>query len=158
LPDPSQEPKAGSPQAGTVKANLQQSLVALEMQKAYIDSMTRQLELLAGVESEMMAAREAVEAYSGTREGTELMFPVGGGVYIHARAAGTGKVMVSIGSGVSMEEDAGAALERIAGELEKIHREKEELEKNLEMIGQQYENLARKVKAEYYGPADGAQG
>ncbi len=149
--------QTGGPSTGDEEARLQQSLMALEMQKSYITSMSRQLEMLASAETDMLRARETLESYGKTGEGTDLMFPVGGGVYVHAKAADTGNAVVGIGSGVSIEEDTGAALERISRQLENIHNEKQELEENLASISQQYEDLSRKVKAEYYQTMESSQ-
>jgi prefoldin alpha subunit len=153
-----QEADAGSAGTGDAEEDIQQSLMALEMQKSYIATMTRQLEMLLELERGMLEGKEVIEAYSGTEEGTEIMIPVGGGAYIHALSASPKKVIVGVGAGVSVEEDADRALERISGEIEKIRKEKESLENNLKMISQQYENLSRKVKADYYSAAEAERG
>lgn len=127
---------------------LQQSLIALEIQKQYINSLTNQIERVQLAINEHQRAKETLSKYIKLKDGNEILIPIGANSYVFANKTKTNKAIVGIGANVSVEEDLEKAIERIEKKLKILHENGEELTKELANVEQQASLLSEKIRKE----------
>ncbi|MBN2109644.1 MAG: prefoldin subunit alpha [Methanosarcinaceae archaeon] len=82
-----------------------------------------------------------IEELTNIEEGTEMMFPVGSGSFVYANIARAGRIVVDIGSGVSVERslmDAKEIMEKRKASLEKAY---ENMNSSLAQVSQQMQAI-----------------
>ena len=129
---------------------LSQSMEELEMAKMRLDNMSKEAELLQMSINEHVRAIETLKAYAKTGDGKDILIPVGAGTFIPARSTGSDRTLVAIGSGLSVEkklDDAVAALEKAAGDIEmeerKLLQEMKNLEKEAQLLSQRVQAISQ---------------
>ncbi len=83
---------------------LRQAVSAMDTMRAQLEALSEQLQLIQASIGEFSRARDTASSYSSVEENVEVMIPVGGGVYLPARAVNTGRGLVSTGAGYTFEE------------------------------------------------------
>lgn len=130
---------------------MQQSLMALEMQKGYIESLSSQIEMIEVALNEHIRAKETIDNYINLKEGHELLIPIGANSFIYAKKTKAKKAIVGIGAKISVEEDLEKAQERIDEKIKNLQQNGEELAKQLNEVQQQAATLSEKIKHEMGG-------
>jgi prefoldin alpha subunit len=137
---------------------LSQSMEALEMAKMRLENMSKEAEILQMSVNEHIRAIETIKAYARTGEGKDLLIPIGAGTFIPARSTGSDRALVAIGTGLSIEkpfDDAVAALEKAAAEVEleerKLIQEMKNLEKQAQLLSQRVQSLSQGPGGEAHG-------
>jgi len=128
---------------------LSQSMEALEMAKQRLESMSKEAEILQMSLNEHIRALETLKAYARAGEGDEILIPVGAGTFLPAKSSGAGWALVSIGTGLTAEkklDEAVAALEKSAGDVEleerKLIQNMKNLEKQAQLLSQRVQTLS----------------
>ncbi|MBM4249848.1 MAG: prefoldin subunit alpha [Euryarchaeota archaeon] len=137
---------------------LSQTMEALEMAKLQLEAMSKEAEILQMSLNEHIRALETLKAYRTAGDGKELLIPVGAGTFLPARSTGNGKALVSIGAGLSVEkpfEEAIAALEKAAGEVE---LEERKLVQNMKNLEKQAQLLSQRAQALSQAGPEGEEG
>ncbi|MDR0523942.1 MAG: prefoldin subunit alpha [Candidatus Methanoplasma sp.] len=91
-------------------AELRQALAALDAYNVRLESMTRQVRMLQLSLEETSKAAEAMRALAGAKEGDEVLVPLGASSFASMSVPGEKKVIVGVGSGVSVEKSFDDAL------------------------------------------------
>lgn len=130
-----------------------QNLVAeLRILETYYNEVNARQTLLTRVMVESRAAFEAVKAFpqSGT---SEILVPIGGGVFIEAQAPPPDHLVVNIGADIAVRktrESALAFLEERLAEVEKaissLEAQKAELSKRIEATRAELSRLVEKLR------------
>jgi prefoldin alpha subunit len=126
---------------------LSQSMEALEMAKARLETMSKEAEILQMSLNEHVRALETLKAYGKLGEDKEILIPIGAGTFLPAKSTGAGWALVSIGTGLTSEkklDEAIDALEKSAGEIELEERKLIQGIKNLE---KQAQLLSQRIQA-----------
>lgn len=142
----------------TDEAALRENMMRLETAKAQLEALSRQQELIQLAIEEHVKARETVKSMAKSAQGDELMIPVGADSYIYANASERKDVVIGVGSGVSVQRDAGAAekilderVEDLAQAFQKVSEMAAQTEGAIheltERIQQQYEEVQSGPKA-----------
>lgn len=134
-----------------VDSKLQQSMVALEMQKGYIESLTNQIEMIQLAMNEHVKAKETLSQYMKLKEGNELLVPIGANSFIYAKKTKAKKAIIGIGANVTIEEDLDKAVERIENKLQNLQKTGDELTQQLANVQQQATALSEKIRKEMEG-------
>jgi prefoldin alpha subunit len=129
---------------------LSQSMEALDMAKMRLENLSKEAEILQMSVNEHIRAMETIKAYARTGDGKEILIPIGAGTFIPARSTGSDKALVAIGTGLSIEksfDEAVAALEKAAAEVEleerKLIQEMKNLEKQAQLLSQRVQSLSQ---------------
>jgi len=133
---------------------MEQTMQALEMAKMRLESLGKDAELLQSSLTEHARAIETLKALSTTKEGNDILIPVGAGAFIPAKATGANWAMIGIGAGLTVEkkfDEAVAALEKDAAEIElqerKMITEMKNLEKQTGALQQRFRQLQQAAMA-----------
>jgi prefoldin alpha subunit len=126
-----------------------QALAALDMYQAQLESLARQVQIFQVSLEETIRARETVKAFLNTKEGDELLIPIGAASFVTAKATGDNRAIVGVGSRMSVEKDLDGAVAFLEETVKEIT---EALKKSTESINDmesKARNLSAAVQQEY---------
>ncbi|MCL2607345.1 MAG: prefoldin subunit alpha [Methanomassiliicoccaceae archaeon] len=104
---------------------LRQALSTLDVYKMQMDTLAQQVQIFQQALEESVRARETMRAFLNAKEGDDLLIPVGASSFVAAKATGSDKAIVGIGSRISVEkslDDAVAYLEDTVKEISEALR------------------------------------
>lgn len=96
-----------------------------------------------------------IEELVNVEEGTEMMFPIGSGSFVYANIARADRIVVDIGSGVSVErplKDAKEIMEKRKADLEKAY---ENMNASLAQVSQQMQTIEAFVSRQQQAQGQG---
>jgi len=128
---------------------LNEAMETIQVQKSYISSMTRQLELMEHSIREHTIARETLAGIEGKGTGSEMLVPVGGGTKTFATLQDVSRVIVDIGSGVEMEMTIKDAKEHHETIVKKLTEEMTGLQEKLREMQSSTATLSNAVEKAY---------
>ncbi|MEM3437014.1 MAG: prefoldin subunit alpha [Nitrososphaerales archaeon] len=115
-----------------------QSLVAeLRILEAYFNEINARESLLARAIMESRAALEAIKSFP-SNEISDLLVPIGGGIFMEASAKPPEKLLVSIGANVVVEKTKDSTISFLEDRIK-------ELENAISKLEAQKEELARRI-------------
>ena len=94
-------------------------------------------------------AGEALKAFKDAKEGDEILVPAGASTYIPVKVTGNRKVVVGIGSGISVEKDVSESVDYMNANSTEIS---EALKKSVEALNEVQNaltNITAAVQQEY---------
>jgi prefoldin alpha subunit len=92
---------------------LRQAMAALEAYNKQIENLGRQAQLLQATMDDLLRARETLKALKNAKAGDEVLLPIGGSSFVNVQITADTKVIVGIGSQVSVEKTIDETLEFI---------------------------------------------
>lgn len=136
---------------------MRQAMGALEAYKAQLEAINEQGQLLQMSLEDHSRAKDTLEAVARGRPGEEMLIPVGGSAYVYASIARSDRVLVGVGTGVSVDkpmEDAVATVSVRIGELmdalKKVSESRTVIESKMQqlsqMIQQEYQRMQQGLK------------
>lgn len=128
---------------------IQQSLVNLELQRAQLDTLTEQLQLIQMSMEENMRAKETLASFKDTPPDSEILVPVGGNSFVFAKVGSNSKAIVGIGSGVSVEKPIEEAVKTIEARVEELVETYTKLGERRAELEAQTARLSQQVQQEY---------
>lgn len=99
---------------------MRQAMGTLEAYKAQLEAINEQGQLLQMSLEDYSRAKDTLEAVAKGKPGEEVLMPVGGSAYVYASIVSSDRVLVGVGTGVSIDkpmEDAIATVDVRIGEL-----------------------------------------
>lgn len=130
-------------------SEFQQSVTALSVLQAQLDSAVKQSHFLQISLEEMLRARDTFRSFACSREDDEVLAPVGMSSFVRTKVADNKLVIVGIGSGVSVEMDVERAAEYMTSNIEKTSEVIRKLSSTIEEIDSRARTLATAVQQEY---------
>lgn len=128
---------------------MNEAMETIQVQKAYMSSMVKQLDIIEHMMHQNTLAKETLEGLKGREEGTEILIPVGASTKAYATLKGLSHVIVDIGSGVEMEMTVDKAIEHHGSQVEKLTEEKGKLTSKLRELEQSTASLSNAVERAY---------
>ena len=104
------------------------------------DTLQQRISMVNAAITDLTYANMTLDQLEKEKEGAELLVPVGGNSYIKAKIADTSKVIVGLGSGVSIEKTLADAKTTLKGRLD-------ELEKTMNVAQQQFSQVAERINS-----------
>jgi prefoldin alpha subunit len=95
----------------------------IQVNQQRMDALQQQANLVQMSLNDLDSAIKALGSLEGKAEGQELLVPIGADSFVHARLADPDKVVIGLGSSVSVEKSLGESKSIIQGrrgELEKV--------------------------------------
>ena len=92
---------------------LRQAIAMMESYKERVEALSHQVQVLRVSLDEVTMAGEALKAFKDAKEGDEILVPAGASTYIPVKVTGNRKVVVGIGSGISVEKDVSESVEAL---------------------------------------------
>ena len=128
---------------------MNEALETLQVQKAYITSMMKQLEFMVHTIQQNTLARDTLEGFKGKDKGTEILVPIGAATKAFVTLQDSSRVIVAIGSGVEMEMPLDEAIEHHQSLLTKLTEEKIKLQEKLRELEQSTGALSASLERTY---------
>lgn len=139
----------------TAEEELRTTVATLQRYQAQIEAYARQEEVLRVTLEEFMRARETLARYREAGAGAEVLVPVGANSFVYAEVRRPDRVIVGIGSNVSVEQDVPAALEKMDARIQDLESVRKgtlervaDLQTKAEELMRRAEELYPKVQAE----------
>ena len=133
--------------AGNAK-DLERGMATLDYLKNQIEMLRGQRDTISSMIIEYDRSLEVVKAVS-TGINEEIMIPIGGSVFMKAKASGNGKLIMEQGAGVFVELNADEAGERIEERRKRIQGSISAIDKNMEEIYKRYNEIASQTQELY---------
>ena len=112
---------------------LRQALAVMETYKERVEALSRQVQLLRVSLDEVGMATAALKAFKDAKEGDEILVPVGASTFIPVQVTGNRKVIVGIGSNISVEKDAAESVDYMDANSAEIN---EALKKSVDALNE----------------------
>ncbi len=136
---------------------MRQAMGTLEAYKAQLEAINEQGQLLQMSLEDHSRAKDTLEAIAKGKPGEEVLMPVGGGAYVYASIVRNGRVLVGVGTGVSIDkpmEDAIATVDARIGELmdalKKVSESRTVVESKMQQLSQivqqEYQRMQQGLK------------
>lgn len=121
---------------------------AVRQQAAAIE---QQRDLVVELAGEARRSLATLEALATAKDGEELLVPLGAGAFVHARLAGSGRALASVGSGLHAEMPLEDARTRLAARVESLDQASTQLEKDLARMLEELQRVNAVVEQVYGG-------
>jgi prefoldin alpha subunit len=128
---------------------IRQALATLDMYKAQAESLAEQQQIVSFSLEEYSRARETLGKWKDAAEGAELLVPVGGNSFVHAKVANNQNALVGIGSGVTVERSLDEAIKTLETRINELAEASKKLAESLTMLEARSSQLTQVVQAEY---------
>jgi prefoldin alpha subunit len=130
-------------------------MAVLQQYQAQLEAYARQEEVLRVTLEEFVRARETMARYQQADKGAEVLVPIGANSFVYAEVGNPDRVIVGIGSNVSVEEGIPTALEKLEARIKDIEGAREgtlqrlvELQAKAEEQGRVVEGLYAKLQSQ----------
>ena len=122
---------------------LRQAMAMLDVYRNQLESAGSQIQLLQMSLDEAGRAKDTLEAFHASKEGDELLVPVGASSFVRARVADADVAIIGVGNKLSVERKMEDAVTYLASNISEL---KDALTKSKESIAE-LENRARQLSA-----------
>lgn len=114
---------------------------AYQQYQAQAEAIVRQINLTQLTVEGLDRALGAVEAMEKAEEGQDMLVPIGSGSFVHAKLASREKVVLNVGSGVSIEKTATDAKEILKVRKAEVAEGSKKLNEMLSKIDQEMQKI-----------------
>ena len=128
---------------------IREMLTILDRYKYQVDMMTQQLNMLNVTEQELGAAWDFLESFEDVEEGSEVMVPVGGGMFVTATVSKADKVLASVGGSIVAEMDPKDASKRIGERRDQVREMLQQVKAGIEQTEAQATALSQQAEAAF---------
>ena len=130
---------------------LRQAIAMMESYKERVEALSRQVQVLRVSldEVKVTMAAESLKAFKDAKEGDEILVPAGASTFIPVKVTGNRKVIVGIGSNISVEKDVSDSVDYMDANSTEIS---EALKKSVEALNEAQNaltNITAAVQQEY---------
>ncbi len=128
----------------TQKANAEEELRRLSMEMRYLEqtaeALQQRINMVNAAINDMTYATMTLEGIEKEKENSAMMVPIGGSSYVKVKLADSDKVIVGMGSGVSVEQTVAQAKATLKERID-------ELEKTMVSAQQQFSQVAERINS-----------
>jgi len=139
----------------TTEDEIRRAVAILDSQRAQLESLSRQDELIQLSIEEHLRAKETTERCRKAGKGTEVLVPVGAGTFLFMSLTNDGKALINVGSDIVLEEDIDKVLEKIDKRIKQLSDANKNLVERIAELDKQVntqtnfvQNLYNKLKDE----------
>lgn len=123
---------------------LRQALALMDAYKERVEAMSRQVQVLRMSLEEVSLALEAVKAFKDSKEGDEIMVPVGASCFIPVKVTGNKTVVTGVGTGISIQKTSQESIDYLEANSAEIS---EALKKSVDALNEAQQNLTAMSEA-----------
>lgn len=109
-------------------------LYELQLMEGTANTLQQRLQILQQAQTELTISKQSLEAIENTKEGSNILVPIGGGTFVHAKLGKMDTLIVNIGADVSIDMTPEEAMKNITGRLEEIEKAAQSVNQQLEQI------------------------
>lgn len=123
---------------------LRQALALMDAYKERVEAMSRQVQVLRMSLEEVSLALDAVKAFKDSKEGDEIMVPVGASCFIPVKVTGNKTVVTGVGTGISIQKTSQESIDYLEANSAEIS---EALKKSVDALNEAQQNLTAMSEA-----------
>ncbi len=131
------------------KEKMNQLLLLHQQYRKQLEMIGAQVELLESTVSEYGRARDTIEEVGNAREGSEILVPIGGNVFIYSTLKDSSSVITGIGGNVAIEKKVDKAIDIIEKRIEDIRKEEKRLGELAQKLQLKLEEISTKIGEKY---------
>jgi len=138
---------------------LRRLVTEIRMMEGTVQILEQRLQLLAASIAELRLAQGSLGDLRSVEQGSNLLVPVGGGVFMDAKLGDISKVIVGVGAGVSVEMNYDKAVGDIGERLQEMEKAQAAVQDQLAQIYAQLEThqgVAERLSTGIQNAAQGA--
>jgi prefoldin alpha subunit len=138
---------------------LRQIITEIRMMEGTVNTLQQRLQVVLASVSELRVAKQSLDDLKTVKKGSNLLVPVGGATFINASLGDLDKVVMGIGSDVSVEMSLEDALKDVNERLEEMEKAQGSIEQQLGQIMSQLEahqSIAENISAEIQQAVQGS--
>ena len=128
---------------------MRQGMAALEAYKAQLEAMNEQGQLLQMSLEDYSRAKDTLEAIAKGQPGDEVLMPVGGSAYVYATIARNDRVLVGIGTSVSMDKPIEDAVTTVVNRIDELMDALKKVGESRTVIEAKMQQLSQVLQQEY---------
>ncbi|RME55493.1 prefoldin subunit alpha [Candidatus Woesearchaeota archaeon] len=126
---------------------LQQKYVELQLISSQLKKVQQEADILSQQLVELNYVKESLESLSNAKEGTDIMSPLGSGIFVNATLKSCEKVLMNVGGNVAVYKPIPEALDMVKNQIKDI----EEIIKNLKNEYMKGATRAKELQTEMQG-------
>jgi prefoldin alpha subunit len=130
----------------TNEEELQRYAALMEHYKNQLASIENQFSYLQAAILDYTQAKITIEKINETKKGTEILVPIGGGVFTYASAKETSKLLTDIGAGIIIEKNPEETLKIIDKRIENLQQTQETISKMSQQIQNEINKISEKAQ------------
>ncbi len=131
------------------KEKMNQLLLLHQQYRKQLEMIGAQVELLESTVGEYGRARDTIEEVGNAREGSEILVPIGGNVFIYSTLKDSSRVITGIGGNVAIEKKVDKAIDIIEKRIEDIRKEEKRLGELAQKLQLKLEEISTKIGEKY---------
>jgi prefoldin alpha subunit len=137
---------------------VRRAAAVLDSQRAQLETLARQEEILQYSLEELLRARETVGNARQAGKGIEALVPVGAGAFLFMNVKDSDKALMSIGSDLVLEESVEKVLEKLDARVKEIEEASKSLSEKISDLDDRVRVQTRFVQDLYDRSKKGAPG
>ncbi len=137
---------------------VRRAATVLDNQRAQLEGLARQEEILQYSLEELLRTRETVNNTKKAGKGAEVLVPVGAGAFLSMNIKETDRALMTIGSDLVVEENVDKVLERLDVRIKEIEDANKSLSERISDLDNRVRVQARFVQDLYDKVKNGAPG
>ncbi len=131
------------------KGRMNQLLLLYQQYRKQLEMIGVQVELLESTAGEYGRARDTIEEVGNAREGSEILVPIGGNVFIYSTLKDSSRVITGIGGNVAIEKKVDKAIDIIEKRIEDIRKEEKKLGELAQKLQLKLEEILKEIGEKY---------
>ena len=145
------KPTATPPQAqAPTEDELRELVMHGEALRQQMGGLEQQRDLVAELAQDARRSLLALDALSTAKDGDEMLVPLGAGAFVHARLAGAGTAVASLGAGLHAEMPVADARGRLQARVESLEGASSQIAKEVSRVAEELQRVNAVVER-YYG-------
>jgi prefoldin alpha subunit len=128
--------------------NTQISLMLLQEYQERMDSIYQQVRLIGELMIEYKSSQDALKELATTKQGEELLVPLGGNIFIRASVTDNEKVLTGVGAGAVVEKSISNASTFLDKRISELQSQEEQLIQMSQEIRGKVEQLNQQLRSQ----------
>ena len=124
------------------------SLMLMQEYQERMDSIYQQVRLVGELMTEYKSTQDALKELASTKQGEDLLVPLGGNIFIRASVADTKTVLTGVGGGALIEKSTGNATSFLDKRIRELQAQEEQLIQMSQDIRGKVEQLNQQLRSQ----------
>ncbi|RLF49887.1 MAG: prefoldin subunit alpha [Thermoplasmata archaeon] len=130
-------------------SEIERYVVALEAYKAQAEALAKDLEVVRANIENLMLAKLTLQNCAKAGENNDILIPIGGAAYVRGGLRDTKTAIVSIGSGVFVEESVEDCVKRLDKRIEALKEAEKSVQEKIRALQKEAERVSAKIEEVY---------
>ncbi len=125
--------------------DVQRRYMELQLLGKQIKAVQQQIEAMDEQLGSIAIMIDALDELKGTKEGSEMLSPIGEGIFVKGKLADSNEIIVNAGAGVAVTKSVEDTKELLRGKLEQGHKHRQEMMEDLEKMVEQAKGAEKQL-------------